>query len=108
MIYGTKPNPEELKFYALYQKRSLDLMERWLSENTYLCGNEISIADLSASCELIQGKFIEIDLKPWPLVSAWLDKIIFGIPEVSEVTKPMLKLAEMSLKKRQGEPTAKL
>ena len=108
MIYGTKPDPEELKFYALYQKRSLDLMERWLSEHTYLCGNEISIADLSAACELIQGKFIEIDLKPWPLVSEWLEKIISGIPEVSEVTKPMLKLAEMSLKKRKGEQTAKL
>ena len=83
-------------------------MERWLSEHTYLCGNEISIADLSAACELIQGKFIEIDLKLWPLVSVWLEKIISGIPEVSEVTKPMLKLAEMSLKKRKGEQAAKL
>lgn len=100
MIYGTKPNEEELKFYAIYMNRSFDIMERWLSENTYLCSNEITIADLSAACELIQGKFIEIDLKKWPLVSAWLEKVIFGVPEIAEVTKPMLKLAQISIKKR--------
>lgn len=68
MIYGVHATETELQFYKVYLKRSLDLMERWLNENTYLCGNEISIADLSAACELVQGKFIEIDIKPWPQV----------------------------------------
>ena len=100
MIHGIKSTEDELKFYALYQKRSLDIMERWLSQSTYLCGNEISIADLSAACELIQGRFIEIDLKNHPLTQAWLDKIIFGMPEIHEIHKPVLKFAEASVKKR--------
>jgi glutathione S-transferase len=38
-------------------------MERRLSETKYLCGDEMSIADLTAACELIQGKFLRLDLK---------------------------------------------
>ena len=52
MIYGTKPTEDELQFYQLYLKRSLDLMERWLTASPYLCGDQISIADISAVCEL--------------------------------------------------------
>ena len=54
MVHGWTPSSEdELAFYKVYLKRSLDLMERWLNENNYLCGNEITIADISAACELI-------------------------------------------------------
>ena len=104
MIHGIHSTEDELKFYAMYQKRTLDLIERWLSQNAYLCGNEISIADLSAACELIQGRFIEVDLSKHPLTKTWLDKIIFGIPEMAEIHKPVLKFAEASLKKRKETP----
>ena len=85
MIYGTKATEDELQFFQVYLKRSLDLMERWLTQTEYLCSNEISIADLSAACELIQGRFIQIELSKWPHVQKWLDKIIFGIPELKEI-----------------------
>ena len=99
MIYGTPPNEHEIKYYAVQMRRSLDLMERWLTDSPYLCGNEITIADLAGACEVIQGRFIELDFKKWPNVQAWMEKIIFGIPEVHEITKPILKLAEISVKK---------
>ena len=54
--------------YSFYLQRSLDIIERWLTVNEYLCGNEISIADLSAACEMIQGRFIEVDLSKHPLI----------------------------------------
>ena len=45
------------------------MMERWLTLNgKYLCGPEITIADLSAAHELDQTKFIEYDLTPYPKV----------------------------------------
>lgn len=100
MIYGVQPSEAEIEIYAVTLKRSLDLMERWLNQSEYLCGSQISIADISAACELIQTRYIEYDLKKYPQTQQWLDKIIFGIPEVHEITKPMLKFAEMSVKKR--------
>ena len=54
MIYGTKPSEDEIAFHKTYLKRSLDLMERWLGDSgAYLCGKDMTIADLVAACELI-------------------------------------------------------
>ena len=51
-----KPAPQEAIQESMeLLKRSLALMERyWLKDNPYIAGNEISIADLSAACELAQ------------------------------------------------------
>lgn len=84
-------------------KRTLDLMERRLTETKYLCGDEMSIADLTAACELIQAKFLSLDLKQWPHLQQWQDGIIYGIPEMHEIHKPLFKFAEISLKKH-GAP----
>ena len=73
-------------------------MERWLSEHEFLVDNEITIADISAACELYQGKFIAMDLNQWPKVSAWLKRIVEDIPEVNEMHILMRKLAAISLK----------
>ena len=51
---GTK---EELDFFETYLKRSLNLMERWLGEHEFLCGNQKTIADISAAHELDQTKW---------------------------------------------------
>lgn len=99
IVHGIKSTDDELKFYAVWMKRTLDLMERRLTESKYLCGDEISIADLSAVCELIQGKFLNLDLAKWPKLKEWQDKLIYGNPEMHELHKPMFKFAEMSMKK---------
>ena len=44
-LLGKTFTVEELNFHEIYLKRSLNLMERWLTKSKYLCGNEISIAD---------------------------------------------------------------
>lgn len=46
-------NEDGLALFKLTCKRSLEIMERWLTESEYLCGPKIKIADLSAACELI-------------------------------------------------------
>ena len=77
----------------------MKLIEQRLAENEYLCGNEISIADLSAGCELDQIKFLGTDLATWPLAEKWLHKIIDENPPVLELHKTMRHFAAKSLEK---------
>jgi glutathione S-transferase len=63
----------------------------------------MSIADLSAACEMYQGMFIELNLSKWPKTQAWLKKMVEEIPEMLEVHQPMIKLAQVSLKKQKAE-----
>ncbi|CDW75323.1 glutathione s-transferase domain-containing protein [Stylonychia lemnae] len=84
---------EQLKFQFTYLTRSLSLMERWLAQSKYLCGEQMTIADISAACELIQTKFIAFDLAKWPKVQAWLKHMVEENPTILEVHQPFLKFA---------------
>ncbi len=92
---------EELKFYEVYLKRSLNLMERWLGETEYLCGNEKTIADISAAHELDNTKFASYDLSKWPKVEAWLHKMIDEDPVQLKIATVMRKLAASFVKSHQ-------
>ena len=69
------------------------MMDRWLSQNKFLCGNERSIADLSAAHELDQMKFMNFDLSKWPKVEAWLAEFIDSNSIQLQVAQSMRKLA---------------
>ena len=96
----------ELDFHRIMLKRSLRLVEARLSKTSYLCGNEMTIADLSAACELDQTRFIGYDLSPYPKTQAWLFKMIDEQPVVLEIHKTMRKLAAMSLAKQKKQAAA--
>lgn len=50
------------------------LNDHWLGPNkTYLCGNEITIADYFAACIVTLGETIGVDFSPYPNVKRWLD-----------------------------------
>ena len=74
--------------------RSLRLMENKLAKTKYLCGNEISVADLSAAHELDMTKFLNFDLSKWPHVKAWLFHVIDENPINLEVCAVERKLAK--------------
>ena len=44
-------------------------MDKWLSKTKYLCGDEMTIADISASCELHQINFLDLSYKEFLNVS---------------------------------------
>jgi glutathione S-transferase len=44
----------------------------------------MTIADISAACELDQSRFIALDLTKWPKVKAWLHYMIEETPEMLE------------------------
>ena len=82
----------------MFLSKSLKLMETYWLKNesqTYLCGNDITIADISGACELAQllatDKATEIN--KYPKVQKWLNNML-SLPEMQEVHDkviPMLK-----------------
>ena len=77
----------ELEFHEIMLARSLRVMENKLAKTKYLCGNEISIADLSAAHELDMIKFLDVDLSKWPHVKAWHHHMIDENPVNFELVK---------------------
>ena len=96
-ITGREYKESELEFNKIMLKRSLRLIETRLTKTPYLCGDEMTIADLSAACELDQTRFIDLDLTPYPKVKAWLYKMIDESPPVLELHKQTRKLAALSV-----------
>ena len=99
-MLGITYSEEDFKFQEVYLRRSLVMMERWLTANKYLCGPEPSIADLSACTELDQTKMLNYDLSKYPKVEAWLHKMIDEEPKIAKMSAPFRKMAQMSLKKQ--------
>jgi glutathione S-transferase len=80
---GIKTSEEVLKQHKTMLLKSLKMYEKWLEHNDYICGEKITIADLSAACELVQSQFLDFDLSKWPKTKAWMERVI-AIPEVKE------------------------
>lgn len=72
---------------------SLEMMENhWLadSDQLYLTSNEVTIADLSAACELAQLIPLEGHrIREFPKINAWLSRVL-EIPEVKELHSVVL------------------
>jgi len=64
-----------LEFGKENAKRWLKVLdEYWLGPNkTYLCGNDITIADYFAAGIVSLGEIIGVDFAPYPNVKRWLD-----------------------------------
>ena len=66
-------------------------MEEWLETSKYIAGNEISIADLSAACELGTILAVDYDLEQHKKVTEWYKRVL-SIPEVKDVLKTSLRI----------------
>ena len=49
---GRSFEDKELDFHRIMFKRSLRILEERLSKHTFRCGNEMTLADITAACEL--------------------------------------------------------
>ena len=104
MLTGQQASEEQLNIAHTVCKKSLGYMEKWLADQKYLCGNEISIADIVSAHELDQTKFISYDLSPYPKVNSWLHQVIDESPEGMEISSKMRKLAAASIAKQKATP----
>jgi glutathione S-transferase len=68
---GLQFSETEIEVHKKQFFKSLKLMNKWLSKSTYLCGDEISIADISAACELHNINFLDINYKEYSNVIRW-------------------------------------
>lgn len=50
-------------------------MDSWLADCDYLAGGEPTIADLSATCELVQLEAMRYNLNDFSAVEHWLDRM---------------------------------
>ena len=88
-------------------KRTLTSLETRLPKNAYICGPERTIADLSAACELDQGKWAAHDLSGYPKVKDWLERMIDQDPVNFDLAAKLRKSAKITndwLTKQQGYP----
>jgi len=78
-IWGPRDYSKEIEKGRYTLNESMDLMERWLSQQDYLCGAEISFADLMGYHEFVSheaGKIISPEA--WgrhPRLRGWFDRV---------------------------------
>ena len=74
-ITGKALNMREYKAKEALLKKALVDLERRLNKHAYLCGDEKTIADLSAACELDNGCMIGLDMawlrEKYPRTAQW-------------------------------------
>lgn len=59
-------------------------MDKWLSEQKYICGEEMTIADISAFCEVSGHEYLDEMIKyitPYKHLMSWYNKLK-DIPEL--------------------------
>lgn len=79
---------------------SLDMIDKFfLGKNKFIAGDEISIADLSCACEIVQQQLIGTDISKYLNINKWLDNVL-EIKEVKEAHKQFYKAVnEFGIKK---------
>jgi len=81
-------------------KRSYKRIEEvFLEENKYLASDELSIADISAVCEIMNVKMTEFDFSPYPKMEDWLNRCM-SHEEMKEVHKDFFRFMEEVKKAR--------
>lgn len=63
----------------------------FLKEQKYLCGDEMTLADLSAFCEVIQLQMINYDFSPYPALKKWIERCLAD-PVIQEVHTVLFKI----------------
>ena len=67
--------------------RSLNQMEIWLKEGSYMAGNTLTLADLATHAYCNQLNTIPYDYSAYPRIRDWRQRVNL-VPEVKEVTEP--------------------
>ena len=82
-LLGHSPPPALVSEAEDVFAKAVTVLEGWLSERRYIAGEEVSVADLVALCEITQQRLCDLDLSPFPHIQAWVMRL-FEIPAVVE------------------------
>ena len=53
-------------------KKRLAVLDHWLEDRDFVCGNDITIADYIGGAYVGLSAAVDFDLSPWPNVEAWM------------------------------------
>ena len=70
------PGQAQAQFIALHEPRAtkrLKALDTWIGGKTFICGNEITIADYFGSGVVSAGDLIGYDLRPFANVNRWMN-----------------------------------
>jgi glutathione S-transferase len=99
-IWGKQDYSKEIAKGRYVLDDSMSYLEAWLTKNTYLCGDEISFADLLGYHELVShvaGAILgESDWARHPRVKAWFDTISQR-PHARQVSEMIMQVGAMRL-----------
>ncbi|CAD8119561.1 unnamed protein product [Paramecium sonneborni] len=86
----TTVNLEQAKKEALL---ALKFLETKFSTQDYICGKEISLADISAYCEIMQLHMVNWDFSKYPNILNWMQRVT-QIKEVNEGHEVLQKIVQ--------------
>lgn len=70
------PGQAHQQVISLHEPRAakrLKALDTWIGSKTFICGNDITVADYFGSGIVSAGELVGYDLRPWPSVSRWLN-----------------------------------
>lgn len=99
-IWGSRDYSKEIEKGRFVLYESMDIMEAWLVDRPYLCGSEISYADLQGFHEFVSHKAGDIiPQEIWdkhPNLSRWF-KQLFTRPHAKTVTETIMQIGKMRI-----------
>ena len=97
-IWGEQDYSKEIAKGKYTLDESLSYLEGWLTESKYICGDEISFADLLAYHELVShvaGAILgEADWQKYPKIKQWYD-LISERPHAKSVSEMIMQVGAM-------------
>ena len=77
MFQGKPVKAADLKEAEAKVKTTLDFLDKHLSSGKkYICGNNLTIADLLIFFETTNVEAYELDLAPWAKVNEWYNRML--------------------------------
>uniref|UniRef100_A0A1I8P7V0 glutathione transferase n=1 Tax=Stomoxys calcitrans TaxID=35570 RepID=A0A1I8P7V0_STOCA len=77
MLTGKKPSEDKLASLKTHMETNLAIVENlWLESTDFLCGNQMTVADIFAACEIEQPRMADYDVRAhYPKIRAWLQRV---------------------------------
>jgi len=78
-IWGPRDYSKEIEKGRFVLRESMEILEGWLSKTPYVCGGEISFADLQGFHEFVSheagGVIADSEWKEFPATRGWFDRL---------------------------------
>ena len=106
-MLGQPLNIDKIKRGQVVTRKALADIEDRLTKNTFLCGGEKTLADVSACQEMYSGIMVNLDLSKYPNIQRWLTVMIDKDPinyKLNEKTRMMAPNMQKWLKKQKNYP----